>query len=449
MPAKKPTLRKTQARAGTTKPARPAAKTIAGRRAPARSKRTLIEPSDVSLDELGERASIMPGQDPHLTLVVNTIPPSESAGRIIPVCEPLLDGNEEKYLLHTVRSNWISSAGRYITDFENLFAEKVGAKYGVACSNGTTALHLALATLGVGPGHEVIVPTFTMIASANAVVYTGAKPVFIDSEPETYNMDVAQLESKISERTKVVMPMHTYGHPVDMDPLLELAQKYDLFVLTDAAEAHGALYKGRPVGGLGDLATYSFYGNKIITTGEGGMVTTNDPDIARIARNLRDHAFSDERHFWHKFLGYNFRMTNMQAAIGLAQTERFDFLVECRRRNAEMYSELLTAVPGLTLPPEKSWAKNVFWMYGILVQPEFGMNRDALREQLARRGIETRTFFIPVHLQPIYFRAHGRERFPVAEKLCEQGMYLPSASSLTQGDIEFIAQAIKEIQQGR
>lgn len=411
-------------------------------------KRTLIQPINLSLDELGARALLIPGQDPHLVISVNTIfeREHETRARIIPVCEPRLDGNEEKYLLRTVQTNWISSAGRFITDFENLFAEKVGAQYGVACSNGTTALQLALATLGIGPGDEVIVPTFTMIASANAVTYMGAKPVLIDSEPETWNMDVSQLASKLTARTKAIMPMHTYGHPVEMEPLLEIAERHQLFVLTDAAESHGAEYKGQPIGGLGDLATYSFYANKIITTGEGGMVTTNNPDIAKIARNLRDHAFSDERHFWHKYLGYNFRMTNMQAAIGLAQTERFEFLVECRRRNAEMYSELLSSVEGLTLPPEKPWAKSVFWMYGILVQPEFGMSRDELRNALAMRGIETRTFFIPIHLQPIYYQEHGHESFPVAEMLCAKGMYLPSASTLTPSDIEFIAQAIKEIQ---
>jgi perosamine synthetase len=449
MPTSRKPAKKAQPRA-RKRAAAPQKAAPAERAAPAPSKRTLIRESDVTLDDLGARAHIMPGEDPHLVLTINTISadPQEMRAHIIPVCEPRLDGNEERYLLRTVQTNWISSAGKYISEFENLFAEKVGAKYGVACSNGTTALHLALATLGVGPGDEVIVPTFTMIASANAVSYTGAKPVFIDSEPETYNMDVTQLESKLTPRTKVIMPMHTYGHPVDMDPLLALAKKHDLFVLSDTAEAHGAEYKGKPIGGLDDLSTYSFYANKIITTGEGGMVTTNNAEIAKIARNLRDHAFSDERHFWHKYLGFNFRMTNMQAAVGLAQTERFEFLVGCRRRNADMYSELLSEVPGLTLPPEKPWAKSVFWMYGILVNPEFGMNRDELRERLAKRGIETRTFFIPIHLQPIYFREHGHERFPVAEMLCERGMYLPSASSLSLADIQFIARCIKEIQQG-
>jgi perosamine synthetase len=417
---------------------------------PTRPKRALVKPINLSLAELGTRAGAIPAQEPHLAIPIKGTRRSKTPRKIIPVCEPYLDGNEEKYLLRTVRTNWISSAGRYVTDFENLFAEKVGAKHGVACANGTVALHLALATFGVGAGDEVIVPTFTMIASANAATYTGAKPVFIDSEPDTYNMDVSQLESKITERTRAVLPVHTYGHPVDMDRVLKVAKKCNLFVLSDAAESHGACYKGRPIGGLGDAAAYSFYANKIITCGEGGMITTNSPEIAKLARNLRDHSFSDERHFWHKYLGFNYRMTNMQAAVGLAQTERFEFLVECRRRNAKMYNKLLSSVPGLTLPPEKPWAKSVFWMYGILVQPEFGMSRDDLRSRLARRGIETRTFFIPIHLQPIYYSEHGHQSFPVAENLCERGMYLPSASTLTPDDIEFVAQSIKEIQkQGR
>ena len=413
---------------------------------PARHKRVLIEPVDLKLEKLGERSRIIPGHEPRLAMPDKTTPQAEAPRKILPVCEPRLDGNEEEYLLRAVRTNWISSAGGYIGDFENLFAEKVGAKHGVACANGTVALHLALATFGVGPGDEVVVPAFTMIASANAVTYTGAKPVFIDSEPETYNLDVSQLESKITERTRAIIPMHTYGHPADMDPVLNIAAKYNLFVLSDAAESHGAEYKGRLIGGLGDAAAYSFYANKIITCGEGGMVTTNNPEIAKSARSLRDHAFSDERHFWHKYLGFNYRMTNMQAAVGLAQTERFEFLVECRRRNAKLYNELLSSVLGLTLPPEKPWAKSVFWMYGILVQPEFGMSRDELRGQLAQRCIETRTFFIPIHLQPIYFNEHGHQFFPVAEMLCERGMYLPSASTLTPGDIEFVAQSIQKIQ---
>ena len=413
---------------------------------PARRK-PLPAPVELSLNELGARAHIIPGAEPQLTVISNTIDPDGNVrkGRIIPVCEPRLDGNEEKYLMQAVRTNWISSVGSFINEFETKFAEKVGAQHGVACSSGTTALHLALLALGVGKGDEVIVPAFTMIASPNAVVYTGAKPVLIDAEPATYNLDLSQLESKITPRTKAIMPVHTYGHPVDMDQLLRIARKYNLYVVSDTAESHGAEYKGRPVGGLGDLSTYSFYGNKIITTGEGGMVTTNHLEIAKLARTLRDHSFSKERHFWHKFLGYNFRMTNMQAAVGLAQTERFEFLVNCRRNNAKYYGKSLAGVPGLVLPPEKSWAKNVFWMYAILVQPAFGMSRDELRGKLAEYGIETRTFFIPIHLQPIYFKNYGHQSFPVAEMLCERGMYLPSASTLTPEDIRFVAQCIKKI----
>ena len=419
----------------------------ASREPAARRAKTLLAPVELSLKELGARAHILAGPEPHLTATPNTIDPDGNVRkrRVIPLCEPRLDGNEEKYLMQAVRTNWISSLGSFVNEFETKFAEKVGAQHGVTCSSGTTALHLALRALGVGKGDEVIVPAFTMIASPNAVVYTGAKPVLIDAELGTYNLDLSQLESKITPRTRAIMPVHIYGHPVDMDKLLRIARKYDLYVVSDAAESHGAEYKGRPLGSLGDVSAYSFYGNKIITTGEGGMVTTNNLEIAKLVRTLRDQAFSNERHFWHKFLGYNYRMTNMQAAIGLAQTERFEFLVNCRRHNAELYGQLLAEVPGLLLPREKSWAKNVFWMYGILVQPEFRMSRDELRGKLTERGVETRTFFVPIHLQPIYFKAYGRQSFPVAEMLCERGMYLPSAATLTPDDIRFVAQCIKDI----
>ncbi|MFQ6014168.1 MAG: DegT/DnrJ/EryC1/StrS family aminotransferase [Anaerolineae bacterium] len=403
----------------------------------------MLKESKLDLEELGERASIIPGPEPALEISIGRIPVSELdiQRKIIPVCEPRLDGNELKYVTHCVETNWISSAGRYIQEFEESFSRCCGAKYGVACANGTVALHLALATLGIGPGDEVIIPTFTMIATANAVTYTGAKPVLVDSEFETWNMDTSQIEEKITERTRAIMPMHTYGHPVDMDVVLALARKYDLYVAEDAAEAHGAQYKGRTIGSLGDVSCFSFYANKIITTGEGGMLTTDNEEIARIARKLRDHAFSEERHFWHKYPGFNYRMTNMQAAVGLAQTERFDQLVEIRRANAHYYTSLLKDVPGIITPPEKDWAKSVFWMYSILVEDEFDLSRDELRRRLARRGIETRTFFIPIHLQPIYFHQY-KEQFPVAEELCRKGMYLPSGATLTHEDIEFVVESI-------
>lgn len=408
----------------------------------------MLKPADLRPEDLGELASIIPDREPELEISIKRIPVSEPGlgSRIIPVCEPRLGGNEKKYVLDCVESNWISSAGKYIPLFEQEFSRRCGAKYGVACCNGTVALHLALATLGIGPGDEVIVPTFTMIATANSVTYTGAKPVLVDSEMETWNMDVTQIEDKITERTRAIMPVHTYGHPVDMDAIMDIAERHGLFVVEDAAEAHGAEYRGRKIGSIGHASCFSFYANKIITTGEGGMITTDNEEFARIAWNLRDHAFSEERHFWHKHLGYNYRMTNLQAAIGLAQTERFDELVGIRRDNALYYNSLLREVKGITIPPGAPWAKSVYWMYCILVQDDFGISRDELRKRLARRGVETRTFFIPIHLQPIYYEAYKGQRYPVAEELCGRGFYLPSASTLTKEEINFIVESLIDCQ---
>ncbi len=422
----------------------------------------MLQPSKITPEDFGEElAAIIPGQDPKLQAPNRSelIDRVDALGNrafvldieelcdIIPVCEPTLSGNEKKYVTECLDDNWISSIGGFIPRFEEKFAAECDCKYGVACANGTVALHLALATRGLEAGDEVIIPTFTMIATINAVTYTGATPVLVDSESATWNMDVQQIADKITPKTKAIMPVHTYGHPVDMDPLLELAGKHGLFVLEDAAEAHGATYKGRRAGGLGHAAGFSFYANKIITTGEGGMITTNDAHLADLARNLRDHAFSKERHFWHKFVGFNYRMTNMQAAVGLAQTEQLGQFVDNRRRNAALYSKLLQEIPGIVTPPEAEWIKNVFWMYSILVEDAFGMTRDQLRAYLARYGIETRTFFIPMHLQPIYHEVFEGQRYPIAEMLCQRGFYLPSASSLTSPQIEYIATVVGQAHQ--
>jgi perosamine synthetase len=406
----------------------------------------MLKPAELEPEDLGDLAKIIPGRDPELQVRIPRIPVSELdlQTRIIPVCEPTLNGNEAEYVLDCIESNWISSAGKYIPRFEEDFAEACGTRYGVACVNGTVALHLALATLGIGPGDEVILPTFTMIATINAVTYTGATPVLVDSEPVTWNMDLNQVADKITSRTRVVMPVHTYGHPVDMDPLLELAERHGLYIIEDAAEAHGAEYKGRRAGSLGHAGCFSFYANKVITTGEGGMITTDDPDIAQLASHLRDHAFSDERHFWHKYLGFNYRMTNLQAAVGLAQTEQMESFVRARRANAARYTAALQSIPGIVTPPEADWAKSVFWMYSILVEDEFGMTRDQLRAYLAEHGIETRTFFIPMHLQPIYYQAFKGQRYPVSEMLCQRGFYLPSASSLTPREIDYITEMVRQ-----
>jgi perosamine synthetase len=409
----------------------------------------MIEETRLPDSVMAELGDLIPGPEPHLEVRIPRIPVAEEAigRRIIPVSDPKLDGNELRYVSQCILSNWISSAGRFVRDFEQAFADAVGCRHGVATCNGTTSLHLALATLGIGPGDEVIIPTFTMIATANAVTYTGATPVLVDAERETWNLDVTQLEAKVTPRTRGICLIHTYGHPVEMDPLLELAERRGLWVLEDAAEAHGARYKDRPVGSLGRAASFSFYANKIITTGEGGMVTTNDAELARVARRLRDHAFSDERHFWHKYVGFNYRMTNLQAAIGLAQTERLDALVEIRRTNAARYSRALSKIPGLTLPIERPWARNVYWMYGVLVEDAFGISRDELRRRLARRGIETRTFFIPIHVQPVYHAQFRGQRYPVSEELCRRGLYLPSGATLTEAEVAYVFDMVRDVRE--
>jgi perosamine synthetase len=367
----------------------------------------------------------------------------------IPVAEPLLIGREHEYVTEALKSGWISSQGKYITEFEEKFSRYCGARYGIATSSGTTALHLALAALNIGKGDEVIIPTFTMIATANAVTYTGAKPVLVDSETETWNLNTEKIEEKITPKTKAIIAVHTYGHPVDMAPVLDLAETYGLYVIEDAAEAHGAEYKGMKIGGLGDVGCFSFYANKIITTGEGGMVITSNEEIAEKARILRAHAFSEDRHFWHRYLGFNYRMSNLQAAIGVAQLENIDNLVEIRRRNAKIYNALMENINGITLPPEARWAKNVYWMYSILVEDNFGMNRDELMKELRKDGIESRTFFYPIHVQPIYSQLYKNEKFPVADELSRKGINLPSGSTLTEEDIEYIVSSIKRAHRGK
>ena len=362
----------------------------------------------------------------------------------IPVCEPTLWGNEKKYVKECMDTNWISSKGGYIARFESSFARKVGAKYGVGVLNGTVALHLALAALDIGTGDEVVIPTFTMIATPNSVRYTGAKPVIVDSELDTWNMDASKIEAKITKRTKAIMPVHTYGHPCDMDAIMRIAKKHKLYVVEDAAEAHGAVYKGRKIGSIGDAACFSFYANKIITTGEGGMVTTNNKKLAEKMQLLKNHAFSSERHFWHKLLGFNYRMTNIQAAIGLAQTENFEKLANKRIENAMLYNSLLGDIDELTLPPSSDNIKNVYWMYGLMLKDFSRVTRDTLRYELAAKGIETRTFFIPIHHQPVY-KGWFKGAYPNSEKLCTNGIYLPSSTSLSEKEIRYVARTVKDV----
>lgn len=392
-------------------------------------KKQSLQPANSSLTL--EQRSVLPTPDPEI--------------KRIPVCRPTLAGNELKYVEECVKTNWISSIGKNIPKFEEMFAKAVGAKYAVAVSSGTTALHLALHALGIGQGDEIILPTFTMIATANAVKYVGAMPALVDSEMKTWNMDTEKIEEKITEKTKAIIPVHTYGHPAEMDKIMDLAKKYNLWVVEDAAEAHGALYKNQKIGSIGDVACFSFYANKIITTGEGGMITTNDEELYEKLKCLRGQAFSKERHFWHKYVGFNYRMTNMQAAIGVAQMEKFEELVEAKIKNARLYNSLLQNIKDVVLPPETPNIKNVYWMYSIMVATDSPISRDELRGKLAERGIETRAFFIPMHLQPIYQELFRDQKYPISEQLCKAGFYLPSSSDLTEEEIKYISKSVAEI----
>ena len=401
----------------------------------------MIARRQLSEAELESIAHLVPDPDPPLGR------PSPLAGEPVPgeplrVSEPLLDGNESRYVAECISGNWISSAGGFVREFERRFADAVCCEHGVACSSGTAALHLALAAAGVGEGDEVLIPAFTMIATANAIRFLGATPVLVDSEPDTGNIDVSLAAAKLTPRTRAIVPVHVYGHPVEAAPLRRLAAERDLIVVEDAAEAHGALYDGAPVGSLGDLAAFSFYANKIVTTGEGGMVTTNDAARAARARELRDLALSDERHFWHRSVAYNYRLSNLQAAVGLAQVERLEQLVAARIENRRRYVDGLAGTAGIGLPVERPGVRNVFWMFGITIGDEFGCSRDELRRRLAARGIETRTFFVPIHLQPAYFDLYRGERYPIAEELGRTGLYLPSGAGLTESDIAYVCSEI-------
>lgn len=352
---------------------------------------------------------------------------------MIPLVSPRIGAEEMNLVSDCLTSGWISSQGRYIAAFEESFARFCGTGFGVATSNGTTALHLALITLGVGPGDEVIVPALSFIATANVVVHAGARPVFADVTESTWTLDPDQVAKVVTGRTRAVIPVHLYGHPAEMDPIREIAEQHGLWVVEDAAEAHGAEYLGRKVGGLGHLGCFSFYGNKIITTGEGGMVVGDRPEWAEKARMLRDHGMSKDRKYWHPLIGFNYRMTNIQAAIGLAQMDKVDRILEGKRRVAERYHRGFQGVPGIVTPPEAPWAKNVFWLYSLLLEPETGKQRDDLIQFLHRSEVETRPLFYPLHQQPPY---QGSGSFPVAEKLSARGISLPSGPDLTDGQID-------------
>ena len=367
--------------------------------------------------------------------------PSASAARI-PVAAPVLDGREKEYVLECLSTSWISSNGRFIVEFEKAFADFCGVEHAVATNNGTTALHLALISLGLKPGDEVIVPTLTYIASANAVRYCGAIPVFVDNHVPNFNMDPDAIQAKITGRTKGILPVDLFGHPVDLDPILQIAENNGLFVLEDAAEAVGARYKGRRLGGHGTCATFSFFGNKIITTGEGGMVTTNDGELAARLRLFRGQGMDPRRRYWFSVVGYNYRMTNIAAAIGLAQLERVDIHLAKRKLIAEGYNRRLTRYSDrFLLPTAEAWADHAYWMYTIILRESLMVDRDEVMRDLDEVGIETRPVFWPMHVLPPYRDTTG-EAFPCAEFCSSRGISLPTHGLLTENDLDRVVDAL-------
>jgi perosamine synthetase len=362
----------------------------------------------------------------------------------IPVCEPLLGGREREYVLDALDSGWISSSGKYIAAFERAFASYIGVKHGIAVANGTVALHLALTALGIKKGDEVIIPDFTMIASAFAVCYTGAKPVFVDAEARTWNIDPSKIEEKVTTKTKAIMAVHIYGHPCEMNSILEISKKHDLKVIEDAAEVHGAEYLGKKCGNLGDIAGFSFFANKIATTGEGGMVVTNDDELAEKCRYFRNLCFpiKGERVHLHNDIGFNYRISNLHAAIGLAQVQKIDFYVARRRENNRFYREYLSEIPGITFQQELAGSKNVYWMNAIVIDRDaFGTSRNELKVKLKKEGIDTRYFFCGMHRQPslVKYGCQRKGNYEVADWLAENGLYLPSGSGLSESEIERIS----------
>ena len=374
----------------------------------------------------------------------------------IPVNEPMLGKRELEYVSECVRTGWVSSAGRFIHEFEREWATYCGRKYGVAVCNGTAALHVAVAALDLQPGDEIILPTFTIVSCVLAVVYNGCVPVLVDAEPATWCMDVNKVKDKISPKTRAIMAVHIYGHPVDMDPLLSLAEQYGLAVIEDAAEAHGCEIlnriktdspEWRRCGSFGTLSCFSFYANKLITTGEGGMVLTNDSKLAERIRGLRNLCFLPGRRFRHEELGFNFRMTNMQAALGLAQLERIEEIIARKRWMGREYTRRLQGIQALELQQQAVWARSVYWMYGIVLAQESNMDARLLSQELKKRGVETRPFFIGMHEQPVF---HKRglfvgEQYPVAERIARRGLYLPSGLTLTEDQLEQVCNALREV----
>jgi perosamine synthetase len=366
----------------------------------------------------------------------------------IPVNEPLLNGNEEKNLIECIRTGWISSEGPFIKQFEEKLAERVNRKHAIAVSNGSVALDAAIVALGLSKGDEVIMPAFTIISCAAAIVRAGAVPVLVDSNSVTWNIDVSKIEEKITKKTKAIMVVHIYGLPCEMDQILELAKAYNLRIIEDAAEMHGQTYRDKPCGSFGDISTFSFYPNKHLTTGEGGMILTDDDDLAEKCRSLRNLCFKAEQRFVHDELGWNLRMTNLQAALGVAQLERLDEFVDIKRNMGAQYNYLLNDVKDIQLPKDSTdYAENIYWVYGIVLDDCIPFDAKEVMSRLNSKGIGTRPFFWPMHQQPVFHKMalFKGESYPVSERIARRGFYLPSGMALNESQISHSAESLKQI----
>lgn len=393
-----------------------------------------------------ELVSLLNAKIRHIPLVNKKNQPVDYACihhlRRIQVMEPVLDGNELEYVTDCIKTNWISSQGKYVRQFEEVFASYCSMPYGLAVSNGTVALHLALEALGVGPGDEVIVPDLTFAATINAVLYTGATPVLVDIEPIAWTIDTKQVEKAITKKTKAIIPVHLYGQACQMDELRKIAKKHSLFIVEDCAEAIGTLYKGKSVGSFGDVSAFSFFGNKTITTGEGGMLLFKDKKLFERASVLRDHGMSKQKKYWHDEVGYNYRMTNLQAAIGVAQMEKVVEFVGHKKRLGDLYNNFFAKADKITTPAITEWSKNSYWLYTILLDAASGIDRDELIRKMLMNGIETRPAFFPLHKMPPYKRFARGRAFPVSCDISSRGINLPSSVFLKKEEIEEICRTL-------
>jgi perosamine synthetase len=365
---------------------------------------------------------------------------------MIPVSEPLIGDNVLPLVRECIETGWVSSEGSFIKEFEKKWAQYCGVEYGISVANGTCALQVGVQALSLQPGSEIIVPSFTIISCVIAIIEAGCVPVLVDATPDTWNMNLDEMEAKITPRTRAIMPVHMFGHPVDMKRLVPLARKHDLRIIEDAAEAHGAEVDGQKVGGIGDLGCFSFYANKIVTTGEGGMVITNDSALAERCRSLRNLCFRSDRRFLHTEIGHNYRLTNIQAALGIAQVERVEAHIQHKRWMAENYRKRLKDLP-IELPIECNWAKNVYWMYGLVLNDDIPLDAVEFARQLRTRGVDTRPLFLGMHEQPVlqqkgYFIG---ESYPVTERLARRGLYLPSGLTLTEAQIDDVCAAVRDV----